>query len=67
MKTLTWMEPYEVVTIAQGVDGLLDVGEYLTASAYIQRQTPGEVLHCYPLASPDSGRSLQRIPVSQKL
>ena len=30
-ESLTRMEPYEVVTIAQGVDGSLDPGAYLLA------------------------------------
>jgi len=54
-ESLTRMEPYEVVTIAQGVDGSLDVGEYLMASAYIQKQTPGEVLRRCSLVSSGSG------------
>ena len=49
------MEPYEVVTIAQGVDGVLDAGVYLMASADIQKQTPGEVLRRCSLGNSGSG------------
>ena len=34
-ESLTRMEPYEVVTIAQGVDGALDAGTYIMISADI--------------------------------
>ena len=54
-ESLTRMEPYEVVTIAQGVDGSLDAGVYLMASTNIQKQTPGEVLHLCSLVSSGSG------------
>lgn len=46
-ESLTRMEPYEVITIAQGVDGELDLGAYVIACADIRGQTPGEVhRHC---------------------
>jgi len=54
-ESLTRMEPYEVVTIAQGVDGVLDAGVYLMASADIQKQTPGEVLRRCSLGNSGSG------------
>lgn len=54
-ESLTRMEPYEVITIAQGVDGELDVGAYVMASADIRGQTPGEVHHHYSLVNSGSG------------
>ena len=43
-ESLTRMEPYEVVTIAQGVDGVLNSGTCLAASTDTRKKTPGEVL-----------------------
>ena len=67
-ESLTRMEPYEVVTIAQGVDGLLDAGAYLVASADVRKQTPGEVLpHCCSSAqAPADRRRRLRCPQSSK-
>ena len=54
-ESLTRMEPYEVVTIAQGVDGTLDAGVYITTSADIRKQTQGEVLRHCSLVNSGSG------------
>jgi len=56
-ESLTRMEPYEVVivTIAQGVDGALDFGIYIMASADIRKQTQGEVLRRCSLVNSGSG------------
>jgi len=56
-ESLTRMEPYEVaiVTIAQGVDGALDGGVYIMASADIRKQTQGEVLRRCSLVNSGSG------------
>ena len=48
-ESLTRMEPYEVVTIAQGVDGAFNVGIRHMAPADIRKQIPGEVLRRYSL------------------
>ena len=54
-ESLTRMEPYEVVTIAQGVDGALDASVYIMASTDIWKQTPGEVLRRCSLVNSGSG------------
>ena len=54
-ESLTRMEPYEVVTIAQGVDGELDFGVYFEAPADTRKQTLGEVLRRCLLANSGSG------------
>ena len=54
-ESLTRMEPYEVVTIAQGVDGGSDADAHLMASANIQKQTLGGVHRRCSLVNSDSG------------
>jgi len=54
-ESLTRMEPYEVVTIAQGVDGASDAGVYIMASADIRKQIQGEVLRRCSLVNSGSG------------
>ena len=54
-ESLTRMEPYEVVTIAQGVDGAFDLGVCLTTSADTWRQILEEVPRRCSLASSGSG------------
>jgi len=54
-ESLTRMEPYEVVTIAQGVDGVLDAVVHIIVSADIRKQIPGEVLRRFSLANSGSG------------
>jgi len=54
-ESLTRMEPYEVVTIAQGVDGALDAGVHIVASTNIRKQTLGGVLHRCSLVNSGSG------------
>ena len=54
-ESLTRMEPYEVVTIAQGVDGALDTSVYIMASADTRKQTQGEVPRRCSLVNSGSG------------
>lgn len=46
-ESLTRMESYEVVTIAQGVDGVFNYSTRFMTPADTREKTPGEVLrHC---------------------
>ena len=49
------MEPYEVVTIAQGVDGVLGDSYMFVTPADIRKQTPGGVLRRCSLVNSGSG------------